>query len=59
MQSESQLRDRARAEGLILIKYPERSKWCPRYGPYALADGSNCLVAYGLALDEVEHQLVS
>ena len=49
MQSETQLRRRARAEGLTLIKYRDRSRWYAQYGPYALADESNCLVAYGLS----------
>jgi hypothetical protein len=32
MHSESQLRRRARAEGLTLIKYRERSRWYNQYG---------------------------
>jgi hypothetical protein len=59
MLSESQLRKRARAEGLQLIKYPERSRWCSEYGPYALADDSNCLVAYGMSIEAVERELAT
>jgi hypothetical protein len=57
MNSETQLRRRARAEGLTLTKYRETSRWYARYGPYSLADQSNCLVAYGLELDAVECEL--
>jgi hypothetical protein len=59
MYSESQLRRRARAEGVTLIKYRENSRWYTQYGPYALADQANCLVAYGLSLDDVNRELVS
>ena len=59
MYSESQLRHRARAEGLTLIKYPEHSRWHPQYGPYALADSStSCLVAYGMGAEDVERELL-
>ena len=59
MQSESQLRSRARAEGLKLIKYRENSRWYHQYGPYALTDPtmSNCLVAWGMDLETVEREL--
>ena len=59
MQSESQLRSRARAEGLKLIKYRENSRWYHDYGPYALVDPetSNCLIAWGMDLETVEREL--
>jgi hypothetical protein len=53
MPSEYQLRRLARAEGLRLIKYRECSRWYVKYGPYALADESNCLVAYGMTAEDV------
>ena len=57
MHTESQSRRRARAEGLTLIKYRESSRWYAQYGPYALADERNNLVAYGMDLPAVEAQL--
>jgi hypothetical protein len=57
MHSESQLRRRARAEGLTLIKYRETSRWYAQYGPYALADQANCPAAYGLSLDDTDREL--
>lgn len=59
MQSDSQLRHHARAEGLRLIRYSERSRWYHQYGPYALADETNCLVAYGMGAEAVERELRS
>lgn len=56
-QSESQLRSRARAEGLRLIKYRERSRWYVQYGSYALADDANCLVAYGMSAEDIDRKL--
>ncbi|OBA81770.1 hypothetical protein A9W99_13710 [Mycobacterium sp. 1164966.3] len=55
--SDSQLRRRAHAKGLRLIKYRERSQWYAQYGPYALADDNNCLVAYGMSADALEREL--
>jgi hypothetical protein len=57
MQSERQLRRRARTEGLTRIKYRENSRWYGQYGPYALGDQANCLVAYGLELADVDREL--
>jgi hypothetical protein len=57
MQSESQLRRHARSEGLRLIKYRETSRWYTQYGPYALADQANNLVAYGPDLGDVDREL--
>jgi hypothetical protein len=57
MQSESQLRRRARTQGMKLIKYRERSRWYQQYGPYALADERNHIVAWGMGLDAVEAEL--
>ena len=57
MQSESQIRRHARREGLTLIKYCESSRWYTQYGPYALADQANNLVAYGLDLGDVDREL--
>jgi hypothetical protein len=57
MHSESQLRRRARAEGLTLIKYRERSRWYNQYGPYALADEQNYLVAWGMSPEQVVAEL--
>lgn len=59
MKSQSQLRSRPRAEGLRLIKYSPRSRWHAQYGPYALADSTNCLVAYGMSPEDVERELRS
>jgi hypothetical protein len=60
MQSETQLRRRARAQDLTLIKYRENSRWYSEYGPYALVDpSSNCLVAFGIDLDAVERELAA
>jgi hypothetical protein len=59
MHTESQLRRRARADGLSLIKYRERSRWYGEYGPYALADDSNCLVAWGMTLEAVQRELAT
>lgn len=57
MHSESQLRGRARAEGLTLIKYRETSRWYDQYEPYAIADQAKYLVAYGLDLEDVDREL--
>ena len=58
MQSESQLRSRARAEGLKLIKYRENSRWYHDYGPYALVDPATTgLIAWGMDLETVEREL--
>jgi hypothetical protein len=59
MLSESQLRRRYHAEGLRVIKYRENSRWYAEYGPYALADETNCLVAYGLSIDGLERELTA
>ena len=57
-QSVTQLRRRARAEGLTLIKYREDSRWYYDYGPYALIDPTlNCLVAWGMDRDTVAREL--
>lgn len=41
----------------LLVKYGETSRWYAQYGPYALADQANCLVAYGLDLGDVDREL--
>lgn len=58
MQSESQLRRRAAAQGLRLTKFSDCSRWHSQYGPYALTElDSGCFVAYGLDLDAVATEL--
>jgi hypothetical protein len=59
MQSETQLRRRARAEGLTLIKYRPNSRWYAQYGPYALADENNNLIAWGMERAVVEREVSS
>jgi hypothetical protein len=60
VKSESELRRRARAEGLTLIKYRENSRWYHDYGPYALADAtSNCVVAWGMDRETVARELTA
>jgi hypothetical protein len=57
-QSVTELRRRARAEGLTLIKYRESSRWYHDYGPYALIDAvSNCVVARGMDREAVAREL--
>lgn len=57
MHPESELRRRARGEGLTLIKYRESSRWHAQYGPFALADEQNYLVAWGMSPEEVAAEL--
>lgn len=60
MPNESTLRGRARRQGLSVIKYRPTSRWYQQYGPYALADATNTLVAYGIAdLDKLARELAS
>jgi hypothetical protein len=53
MHSVSQLRRRARRQGLRLVKYRESSRWYARYGPLALVDEQNYLVAWGMSPEAV------
>jgi hypothetical protein len=54
MQSESQLRRNARANGLPLRKVPERSRSYAQQGPYLLIDASTKTVSpSGLSLEAV------
>ncbi|MCX2712042.1 hypothetical protein [Mycolicibacterium sp. J2] len=57
MHSESKLRKIASRQGLRLVKYRESSRWFSQYGPYALADEGNCLVASGLQIDQLAAEL--
>jgi hypothetical protein len=57
MHSESHLRRAARRQGLNLVKYREDSRWCTQYGPFALVDEQNYLVAWGLSPEAVAAEL--
>ena len=57
--SESQLRRRARKQGLHVVKYPERSRWFATYGPYALVDERNYIVDFGLERETLEAWLTA
>ena len=61
MPTENTLRRRARHQGLTLVKFRETSQWYWQYGPYALTDADNRLVAWGLELagvaDEISEQV--
>ena len=57
--TESQQRHRAADHGLRIVKYRETSRWFHQYGPYALVDGGNCIVASGLDADEIRAAVVA
>lgn len=55
--TESAIRRRALTRGYRLVKFNERSKWYPQYGPYALKNENNFLEAHGLSLAEAADYL--